>query len=446
MKKIWTSLVCALLAAVMLFAGCAPQKNATTETGGTGNQSETPKKGGTLTVMASQGWIQDAELELAKKFEEETGIKVDYQIIPADQYHNLLTTKLNSGECADIFMAQADKLGIVSQLQIEKNGVDLTNEPWVERMSDIVADQLSVGDVVYGQMIWDVSDSYAYIYNKAIFKELGLKVPTTFEEFKAVCQTLLDNGITPIYEYVADGWHHQLNMTDVSAQYDLYSDTLVDDLNANKVKFADIPPFVETLKQMKEIADAGYFGEYYMSNELTNMGPSLASGEYAMTCNMMGRISEVDAGEGKYTSDDFGIFPVPYLDNQVIVETPGAPAKFVYSGSKQIDMAKQYLEFLGRTENLQYMIDKVPSYNALPFEGLKSTYSPAVGEAIEKYKNGKSMVYQNAVSYYNPQWMEIGTDVAAMFMGDMEPEEVVKNIDQRRADQAIAAGDPNWKK
>ena len=43
------------------------------------------KEGITLTYMASQGWIKDAELELAKKFEEQTGIHVDYQIIPADQ-------------------------------------------------------------------------------------------------------------------------------------------------------------------------------------------------------------------------------------------------------------------------------------------------------------------------------------------------------------------------
>ena len=40
----------------------------------------------TITVMASQDWVYDAEMELSgKKFEEETGIKIDYQIVPADQ-------------------------------------------------------------------------------------------------------------------------------------------------------------------------------------------------------------------------------------------------------------------------------------------------------------------------------------------------------------------------
>ena len=71
---------------------------------GTGSQE---KKDVTISFMASQDWIQEAEMELAEKFTEETGIKVDYQIVPSDQYVNLLTTKLNTGEATDIFAAQS---------------------------------------------------------------------------------------------------------------------------------------------------------------------------------------------------------------------------------------------------------------------------------------------------------------------------------------------------
>ena len=39
-----------------------------------------------IIYMASQDWVQDAEMELADIFTEKTGIKVDFQIIPADQY------------------------------------------------------------------------------------------------------------------------------------------------------------------------------------------------------------------------------------------------------------------------------------------------------------------------------------------------------------------------
>ena len=36
------------------------------------------------------------------------------------------------------------------------------------------------------------------IYNKNVFAEYNLEVPKTFDEFLDVCQTLKDNGITPI--------------------------------------------------------------------------------------------------------------------------------------------------------------------------------------------------------------------------------------------------------
>ncbi|MEZ4559588.1 MAG: hypothetical protein R2854_24640 [Caldilineaceae bacterium] len=83
--------------------------------------------------MASQGWIMDAELELAKKFEEETGIHVDYQIIPADQYFSVLKTKLNAGEATDIFGGQSGKTDLQVQYDVEKSAVDLSDQEWVSR-------------------------------------------------------------------------------------------------------------------------------------------------------------------------------------------------------------------------------------------------------------------------------------------------------------------------
>ena len=73
------------------------------------SSDEGAKSDVTLSIMASQDWIQDAEMELAEKFTAETGIKIDYQIVPSDQYTNLLTTKLNTGECTDIFAAQSGR-------------------------------------------------------------------------------------------------------------------------------------------------------------------------------------------------------------------------------------------------------------------------------------------------------------------------------------------------
>ncbi len=464
MKRSIVALMLTMAMATSLFAGCssgapaAEDPTATAEAATAGEEAEAPEAseeapaeekapagaGQTLTVMASVDWVKDPEMELAKKFTEETGIAVDYQIIPADQYPNLLTTKLNSGECADIFMHQSGKFDIVSLLKIEKNAVDLSDQPWVSRFEPAVKEQVSSNGKVYGITIWDQSDSYAYIYNKKLFAQYNLTPPKTYAEFKTVCQTLLDNGITPVFECVADGWHHQLNFFDVASAYDKAVPGLVDSLNSNKTTFAQNEVFKTMLTQMQEVVAAGYWGEYYMSNEYADLAAEMASGKYGMTVNMMGRIGDILAVDSSLTEADFGVFPAPYLDNQIIAETPCGPSKFVYSGSKNIDLAKQYIDFLARPENLQFMIDNESSFNSLPFADLKSTHSAEVSAAVESFKDGKSTVYQNAVIYLNPQWMEIGTDISAMLVGDMTPDQVLASIDQRRADQAAAAGDSNW--
>src|SRR5690349_22210885 len=48
--------------------------------------------GTTITYIASQNWVLDSEMELAKQFEAETGVHIDFQIIPSDQYFNVLQT------------------------------------------------------------------------------------------------------------------------------------------------------------------------------------------------------------------------------------------------------------------------------------------------------------------------------------------------------------------
>ena len=219
------------------------------------------EQGVTLTYMASQGWIKDAELELAKKFEEQTGIHVDYQIIPADQYFSVLKTKLNSGEATDIFGGQSGKTDLQVQYDVEKNAVDLTGEEWTQRHDPLALDQVSLNGKVYGAEIWDIVASNYFIvnYNKQIFEEQGLSVPKTYAEFKDICLKLKDAGINPIYEPIADGWHHVLWFPMVGPRYEELNPGLADKLNANEVTFAETPILLEAMTQLKELYDLGLF-------------------------------------------------------------------------------------------------------------------------------------------------------------------------------------------
>ena len=101
----------------------------------------------TLTYMASQDWVKDAEQALAKKFEEKTGIAIDFQILPSGQYFNVLQAKLNSGEGPDMFGGQSGVTDLKLQYGVEKNAVDLTSEPWAARMDPLVTAQ-ATGEIL----------------------------------------------------------------------------------------------------------------------------------------------------------------------------------------------------------------------------------------------------------------------------------------------------------
>lgn len=405
--------------------------------------AEAPAEDVTITFMASQDWIQDAEMELGEKFTEETGIKVDYQIVPSDQYESLLMTKINAGECTDIFGGQSSKFSIVTQFDVEKNAVDLSGESWAGNVEPAAAEELSVNGKLYGQPIQDVSACWAVAYNIALFDELGLKIPTNYAEFCDVCEKIKASGVTPIYECVSDGWHH-VCWTEAAVAATQADPGYPDALNENKATFAGNEVLTRMFSQLKELADKGYMGDNYMSNQYADAPAAIASGEYAMVLYNQGLGAEVNAVDPSFSADNIGYFVNPLCDNQALNVNYCGPSRFIYSGSANADAAKKYLEFMASDESLAYMTENVGKFNQLPYKNAPSAYSEVVQDFYNRYPN-KIAVFQASVKYYNPAWMDIGADMSAMFLGEMTPEEVLEDIDKLRADQATAASDPAWK-
>lgn len=464
MKKKVLSVIFTATMVASLFAGCGSSSDAppASDSGDTkedtasdadtkepaSDSGDADASGTTITLMASQDWIEDSEQELGAKFEEETGIHVDYQILPADQYQDVLLTRLNTGEGPDIFMAQSG-FAIDTTYQVKDNAVDLSNEPWMDTYSVFSADQTSVDGVNYGMTYYDTTTDYYMIYNKKLFADAGItEVPTTFADFEAACQALLDNGVDPIYEPVADGWHQTMLWTENAQVADKLEPGIIDKLNNNETTFAENKNMLTMLEQLADLADKGYFGDNYLSDEFANAEGYLASGEYAMSFLKPGAIASIVASDmnAGYTEDDFGIMLMPLLDNQYLNVHPAGPSKFIYSGSANIDAAKKYLTYITTKDSLQYVIDNASDVENLPFDaGQTPEYSETTNTFLESYDDDHSgMVLQDVVKYFNEQWMDISANIASMFIGDMTPQEVLEAIDAGRTQLATAAGDENW--
>ena len=200
--------------------------------------------------IPSCGVLQD----LADQFEEETGIKIDFQVSPDAQWRDLLKVKLDSGEAPDIFCVDADPLSLYSRVRPDETCVDLSGEEWVDRMADYAKECVSYDDKIYAIRFAEPKLNF-YNYNKKIFADLGLEIPVTYEEFKTVCQKIQDSGTIPIYEATQSAWHQCVPLYGSGPYFEKLEPGLYDALNNNEKDIIDVAIMMTILDQMKEFSE-----------------------------------------------------------------------------------------------------------------------------------------------------------------------------------------------
>ncbi len=454
MKRVLT------LLAVLAFAGCSNSAATGTPTAApaSAGANSTPaavtpapttaKEKVTIEVMASQDWIKSSEQVLAGRFEEQTGIHIDFQIIPSGQYFDVLKTKLNSGQGIDLFLGQAGKSDMKLQYDAANNAVDLSKESWVSRIDPVVADQSTLDGKLYGAEVWDVvaANYWVMTYNKDIFTKYNLSVPKTFDEFEKVCETLKTNGVTPVYEPISDGWHQVLWFPSVGAQIEALEPGVTAKLNANTATFAGDATMEKALTQLNDLYKKGYFGKNALSDKEADTSKAMSTGTYAMTLSELSRGSQIAAAYPNLKATSFGYFPIPLLDNQLQPTHPAGPSWMISSKSSHIAEAKKWLDFMMQPENLQWLIDNTPDFQTLPFTGVTAKWDASQADFFKTYTQAKTLVLQDGVAYVNPQWMDMGKWMVNMFTGQKTAADMLKSIDAGRTTLAKAAKDAAWSK
>ena len=432
-KKV-ISLTLAAGLAVGLIAGCSTGKES-----GSANE----KKNVTLTFGSHQSGLPTSGIvqELAKDFESETGIKIDFQISPDAQWRDLIKVKIDSGEAPDIICVDTP-ISLASSLHMDQYSVELTDQPWVSRIEKTTLAAVSVKDKVYG-ITFPGAKMYFYLYNKDIFKTLGLSVPTTYKEFFNVCQTLKNAGYTPIYEATTNGWHQVLPLFETGGLWLNQDPDMYEKLNENKIDLDGIPSLLTIIKQLDECAKAGYFGEDYLSNAWENAKEAMATERCVMTVAELGFRGQIEKEYPDFkATEKLGAFVMPWGDNQEIGVNPASNAYFINKDSKNKEEAKQIFDFLARPENLQKRLNGQPELSALCWPEITSKYTKEDQAFLDSLT--KANVVQTSVNYIDSQWMDVGKDLEGMYTGALTPEEVLKTIMERRTEQAKLQKDPGW--
>ena len=402
-----------------------------------------------LSILVSAGWMDNRYDATIQRFEDTYGVTVDLQTIPADQYSDMLQSKLTTGQCADIFWIQSNPFAIESVIgDPEKYCLDQTGAEWQNIMPETRQASCIYKDKLYGLQIWHNSPEYVMVYNKTLFDELGIKeVPKTYDDLKADCAIIAKKGITPWFMPGADGWQHQLAFFQIGGVYEENQPGLYDGLNNNTATFADNKDMIKVLNQFKELSDAGYFGKDWIGTDSTNMSNEFGDRKCAMAMANSSFIQQIKDDTG--TKDEYGLFLIPLDDNDTYPTNPAGPTMFGYAGTEHPELVKAFFSFLCTTESLQEILDNSPSYTNLDVTdtNVKQKWLPEEEEFMKSVDQSKmaTSVLQTGTKYTNDDWMGFGQDMVSFCQGTMDANQVLKNMDDFRAGEAKTAGDTAWK-
>ena len=142
--------------------------------------------------------------ELLAKYEEISGVKIVFQPTTSTQYNATLRQQLDGGIGPDLFYSRSYSTGA----ELCENGFNVicNDIPGVkENFTESALSAFTAADGSIFAVPFAAVSHFVY-YNKAIFAENNIEVPTTFEEFLAVCETLKGLGIQPLSNGIAANW------------------------------------------------------------------------------------------------------------------------------------------------------------------------------------------------------------------------------------------------
>ena len=197
--------------------------------------------------------------------------------------------------------------------------------------------------------IWGLPYTYyqwGVYYRKDIFENLGIAVPTNWEEFKQAGQTLIDNGVTPLtigtkYLWTAAGVFDYLNLR--TNGYDFHMA-----LTRGEVEWTD-DRVRATMANWKELVDAGFFIENHAAYSWQEGLAPMVQGKAAMY--VMGNFAVAMLREAGLTDDQLGFFQFPEITPGIPVaeEAPMDTVHIPANASNKED-AKRFLAFLARAD------------------------------------------------------------------------------------------------
>ncbi|WP_417243672.1 ABC transporter substrate-binding protein [Celeribacter sp.] len=217
---------------------------------------------------------------------------------------------------------------------------------------------------------WGVPYTYyqwGIYYREDIFKELGLSVPTTFDEELANCEKIVASGracytIGSKFLWTAGGWFDYMNMR--TNGYDFHMA-----LARGEVEWTD-ERVRATFANWRKLIDMGAFVADHQTYSWQEALPFMIKGE--ATAYLMGNFAVPHLREGGLTDDQLGFYQFPAISEGVAMAEDAPTDTFhIPANAKNKEAAREFLRFVTSADN-QTMINAGDALGQLPVNAASS--------------------------------------------------------------------------
>ena len=255
-KKTILTLISVVMLAALGLVGCSSSSSSGVE-GATG--------GGKKVIKFMHIWPEgssNAQFLVVKKIitdyeKQHPNVKIETEILNADQYRDKLKVLAAANELPDIGMTWSDgfiKPYVKGDMLEPLDDVVSGDQDLKDAFIPGVKESYAVNGKTYGLPL-ELNISYIF-YNKDIFKKFNLEVPKTFEEYKNVVKTLAENGVTPATVGAKDGWPASFWFMYLADR--IGGPTILTDVIHGKAKMDD-PAILKAAQEVQSLVNMGGF-------------------------------------------------------------------------------------------------------------------------------------------------------------------------------------------
>lgn len=361
--------------------------------------------------------------EINKRFHAENpNITVQFSSNSSDQYETVLKARLAGGDAPDLF-------GVYPGVKFYPYAkasylADLSNEPWAARLTAGAKRVVSYTDGKVYTLPMD-ENVIGVTYNKQIFSQHGLSVPTTWADFLAVCEKLKSAGVTPLALGIKDQWVDQL-IPYAMAPSAIYRDNL----NFDKQVLSSTSNFshsawTQMMKDYLDLNARGYFSQGPLGTTYVQTTQLIAAGKAAMVVNgnwILAPIKQLNPNL------QLGMFPLPYVQagQPIWISSAVGTTTAISATTKHPAEARKYLQFWARPDIMALYLKEKVAYSSFT-DITNPALDPAAQDMIAPLKVG-------AYNFLDQNW-PIGVqdamlkDIQGVFAGSTSIPQMLQDMD-----------------